>query len=149
MPPEPHQTDERYVIGQWFDSVAEAVQSYPLRAGTEAGKVIHYDRISVSRLSGAFNAAAKGARTLTRLEQASAGRHVYTLGARDGEGEASAVSYMQTRMKRLYTVCKRNGVGVVVHTPKPGLVQINLTPQERPQLKPAPRPRKMTLRPGF
>ncbi len=138
----PDNRDERYVIGQWFDSVAKAVQAYPLRAGTETAKVLHYDRSKVS-LSGAFNVASKGGRSLSRLEQASAGRHVYTMGARSKDADASAVSHMQTCMKRLYTVCKRNGVGVGVHTPKPGLVQISLAPQIRPTLQPAPRLRKM------
>jgi hypothetical protein len=163
----PDRNDERFVLGDWFDSVAAAVQAYPFRAGTEAAKIIHYDRSTVSKLASAFNAAAKGSRPMSRLDQASAGRHIYTMGKHADWGRAdgddvdgaakdlsqdilrpagtSSADYMHERMKRLYQTCKKNGVGVVVHTPKPGLIQISLAPQTRPTLRPAPRPRKKTL----
>jgi hypothetical protein len=146
---QPGGSDERYVMGRWFESVADAVRTYPFRAGTDAAKVIHYDRSKVSFLSSSFNAASTGAHLPSQLERASAGKHVYTIAEETlrGEPDAKAVSYMQQRMKDLYTVCKRNGVGVVVHTPKPGLIQINLTPQTRPKLELAPRPRNMGPRP--
>ncbi len=138
---QPDRKDERFVLGDWFESVGEAVRTYPFRAGTDAAKIIHYDRRKVSKLPRDFNAAAKGASPLSRLDQASAGRHIYTVGEGGWENErAPARDYMLQRMKNLYTVCKRNGVGVVVHTPEPGIIQISLTPQTRPMLKPAPRP---------
>lgn len=140
--------DERYVMGQWFDSVAAAVRAYPLRAGTEAAKIIHYDRNTVATLTNRFNGAAQGDAVPSRLEQASAGRHLYNLEqALDAEENYSPpATYMRERMKHLYEVCKNYRIGIVVHTPEPGKIQINLTPQERPTLKPGPRPRRMKLR---
>jgi hypothetical protein len=165
-PSELAQDDERYVMGQWFESVAAAVKAYPMRAGTQAGKVIEYDRAIVSVLSREFNKTSRSRDIPSGLEQASAGKHVYNVDKKTGwtetdakgidvaaqdyqsglekvDGPTFATKFMLERMKRLYKICKLNRIGVVVHTPQPGCIQIDLTPQERPIHKPVLRPQKM------
>jgi hypothetical protein len=167
-PQELAENNERYVIGQWFHSLADAVKAYPMRAGTLAGKVIEYDKATVSPVSRSFNLASKSRHIISGLDQAAVCRHVYKLdkatrwdeadeqglaaAAKDFDGGVGTVDaktfatrYMLENMKKLYKICKLNRIGVSVHTPEPGRIQIDLVPQERPIYKPVLRAPKMTF----
>jgi activator of 2-hydroxyglutaryl-CoA dehydratase len=156
------ENDERYLIGQFFENVGALVKAYPMRVATENAKVVYYDRKTVSFLSAAFNKASNQNEP-SDLQKAAAAKHVYKItpgigwtasdrvlldDARDafkdgGEkrGDSAAVNYMLERMSRLYKVCKLNRIGVSVHTPEHGVIEIDLVPQERPKLVLQPRPR--------
>ncbi|TAL40215.1 MAG: hypothetical protein EPN97_00415 [Alphaproteobacteria bacterium] len=167
-PQELAENNERYVIGQWFNSLADAVKAYPMRAGTLAGKVIEYDRATVSPVSRSFNLASKSRHIVSGLDQAAVCRHVYKLdrttkwdeadeqglsvaakdfdnGIGTVDAKTFATGYMLENMKKLYKICKLNRIGVSVHTPEPGRIQIDLVPQERPICKPVLRAPKMTF----
>ncbi|MEZ0225319.1 MAG: hypothetical protein ACAH83_12255 [Alphaproteobacteria bacterium] len=167
-PQELAENNERYVIGQWFNSLADAVKAYPMRAGTLAGKFIEYDKATVSPVSRSFNLASKSRHIVSGLDQAAVCRHVYKLdkttiweeadekglsaaaknfdsGMTKVEADTFATRYMLENMKKLYKICKLNRIGVSVHTPVPGRIQIDLVPQERPIYKPVLRPPKMTF----
>lgn len=167
-PQELAENNERYVIGQWFESIAGAVRAYPMRAGTQAGKLIEYDRATVSPVSRSFNLASKSRHIVSGLDQAAASRHVYKIDRTtkwdesDAQGlEAAgkgfnggiesvtastfAARHMLESMKKLYKVCKINRIGISVHTPEPGRIQVDLVPQERPVSRPILRPPTMTF----
>ena len=167
-PQELAENNERYVIGQWFDSIADAVKAYPMRAGTQASKVIEYDKATVSPVSRSFNLASKSRYIVSGLDQAAARCHVYkidrstTWDDADAQGlEAAAKNFdsglstvdaktfatrhMLESMKKLYKICKLNRIGVSVHTPEPGRIQVDLVPQERPMYKHVLRPPGMTF----
>lgn len=162
------ENDERYVMGQWFESVAGAVKAYPMRAGAEPGRVIEYDRATVSQLAKEFNLVARSRNVPSGLEQAAASRHIYKInpatgwkgadakgidkaandykdGVEKNYGPSFASRYMQERMKRLYKICKLNRIGVSVTSSDAGTIQIDLIPQERPISKPVLRPPTMTF----
>jgi hypothetical protein len=168
-PQELAENNERYVIGQWFNSLADAVKAYPMRTGTLAGKVIEYDKATVSPVSRSFNIASKSRHIVSGLDQAAVCRHIYKLcrttkwdeadeqglstAAKDFDGgvtkveaDTFATRYMLENMKKLYKICKLNRIGVSVHTPEPGRIQIDLVPQERPIYKPVLRPPKLKFR---
>lgn len=156
------ENDERYLIGQFFENVGALVKAYPMRVATENAKIIYYDRKTVSFVSGAFNKAANQ-NELSDLQKAAAAKHVYKITPGSGwtatdrttlddareafkaggekRGDGAAVNYMLERMGRLYKVCKLNRIGVSVHTPEHGVIQIDLVPQERPKLVLQPKPK--------
>lgn len=156
--------DERRCIGQWFEVIAELVNAYPARTATAPSKKFEYTRTSVSRLSRDFNTIVKEGRAYSDAERASAARHVYRMqpgsawteadaksladvaASRYAEGTTqapSAVLEMLGKMKALYEICLRHRIGISVHTPEHGLIQIDLVPQERPKLVLRPKPPKM------
>ena len=162
------ENDERYVMGQWFESVAAAVKAYPMRAGARTASVIEYDQATVSLLAKAFNSASRSREIPSALDQAGASRHVYTIakttkwdksdvngihgsaqefrqGVEEVKGSSFAARFMLERMKRLYKICKLNRIGVSVTASEDGRLQIDLVPQERPVSKPVLRGPKQTF----
>ena len=167
-PEELAENDERYVMGQWFESVAGAIKAYPMRAGAEPGRVIEYDRATVSQLAREFNLASRSRNIPSGLEQAAASRHTYKIdkttgwtgadaksieaaandykdGVEKTDGPSFASRYMQERMKRLYKICKLNRIGVSVTSSEEGVMQIDLIPQERPISKPVLRAPRLSF----
>jgi hypothetical protein len=150
--------DERAVIGLWFAAIADLVNSCPSRVATSPGCRIEYDRATVSYLSGAFNNLAKSRQILSPAQRVVAARHIYRISPRtawreedehaleaaakkaadgvidDTPAATKQAEKMTAQMKFLFKVCNTHRIGVTVHTPEPGVICINLVPQERPRL---------------
>jgi len=130
--------DERASIGQWFDSISAIVEKFPTRIATQTDKTIRYDRSHFPALTEGFNnAAANAAPKLPKPEdRAVAATHVYRLTPAADKQEAAAdadVNVMLEKMTRLQKLCALHRIGIVVHAPKPGVIQVNLVEQVRPK----------------
>jgi hypothetical protein len=126
--------DEKLIIQQWIESVADIVGLCPSRVATAANMAIHYDQSTVSRLPRDFNAASKSKKIPSQIEKVVACKHIFHLrSAKEGAADEAGAQAMMASMQKLYGVCKLNRIGVSVHMPEPGLVEIDLIPQTRPQ----------------
>ncbi|MDE1152701.1 MAG: hypothetical protein PW788_09210 [Micavibrio sp.] len=142
--------DERFSIGQWFDSVSALVEKFPTRIGTQTSKTIRYDRSIFQPLTEGFNAAAQNAAPQLPKpeERAVAATHVYRLSpatrwdaadehaleaAAEGKPANDDVDAMLQKMTRLQKLCALHRIGIAVHAPQPGVIQINLVEQARPK----------------
>lgn len=153
--------DEKRCIGEWFDMMSDLIEAHPSRTGTAPSKKFEYDSTTVTRLSRDFNTAVKEGRAYSDAERATAAKHVYNMktGAnwteddtRNLDAIANALLVVDTlkttpaaldmlrKMKRLYKTAEKLRIGVSVHTPRNGIIQIDFIPQERPKLVPKPKP---------
>lgn len=157
--------DEKRCIGHWFEAMSDLVNSHPSRTGTAPSKKFEYDRTTVTRLSRDFNTSVKQGRAYSDAERATAAKHLYRMDKNakwtDADTQSledvansrymvetmnvpSATLDMLKQMKQLYETARRHRIGISVHTPEPGLIQIDFVPQERPKLVPKPKPPQFT-----
>lgn len=161
--------DEGFVLGKFFDNIAELVDRHATVAGHNRSKVVTYERKDVVSLARQFNARTGGGKHAQQeLERARAARHVYSFDAKGQSGlddwhlklladtgiadsirNLFGPDVMLEKMLKLFDTGKKHGIGISVHQLEPGLVAIDITPPPQPKLVLVPKPPKQVFRRGF